>query len=212
MKSSIFAILAVPYLFVGCAAPTETASRPKPGTGISEYRELTRDAHRSVGATVVSINALMQPQADATKATAALADFDRAMENLELTSYKTRSRAEAILVRGDAYFEEWKEQLNKNDRAGQSESENYRRLHAHLVQIRERSGDVRAEFRPFMAKLRGVRAGMGKTTDGQKDASLIAGLNELSSSGKRVLAALESVSKALDDAETELRRSRTSKP
>jgi small-conductance mechanosensitive channel len=210
MKSLMFGTLAVILLFAGCASPRETGSRPKPGTGISEYRELTRDAHRSVAAVVASVNAMAQPQPDTAKPHPALAEFDRAMENLELTSYKTRSRAEAILVRGDAYFEEWKEQLNKNQKTTSAESDDYARLHAHFNRIRERSSDVRTEFRPFMARLREFRAAIGKAGDGRRQNPPVAELNELSSHGKRVIDALDAVSKALDDAESEIRRNPTS--
>jgi hypothetical protein len=41
-----------------------------------------------------------------------LTGFDKALHQLELTSVRTRARAEAIIARGETYFDEWKEQLS----------------------------------------------------------------------------------------------------
>ena len=190
----------------GCSSPSGSDAAPKPGSGIAEYRQVTGEAHRSVTAVVGALAAL--PGSSTPPSTRpALARFDNALHELELTSVRTRARAEAIMARGQAYFDEWKEHLAgvTNPAAAQSGMERHARLFGHFGRVRERSGEVREEFRPFMANLRQFRAGLDRAPkpaeselSGQKIDGLIA-------SGRRVLGTLESVSTALDEAETELR-------
>ena len=200
-------ILALGLLLAGCAGPSGTSSQPKPGTGITEYRQVAREAHRSVAATVESLEALALPHAGNSKPHPDLARFDRALHDLELTSVKTRARAEAIIARGEAYFDEWKGNLSAttNQSAARAESQRYTRLLEHFARVRERSGEVRTEFRPFMMKLREFRATLDTAPDtlGRESSRVTIGL--VTASGRRVLEALSAVTKSLDDAEVELR-------
>jgi hypothetical protein len=188
--------------------------QPKPGSGIAEYRQIAREAHRSVAATVESLEALARPSADDSKPHPELARFDRALHDLELTSVKTRARAEAIIARGEAYFDEWKENLSAttNQSVMRAESQRYTRLLDHFARVRERSGEVRTEFRPFMMKLREFRATLDKPpgTAGRESSRVTIGL--ITASGRRVLEALNAVTKSLDEAEVELRASLATKP
>lgn len=204
---SEFALLiAFGWLVGGCASSSGGSSEPKPGSGITEYRKVAREAHRSVAAVVDSLAAL--PRSSAPPSTRpALAGFDRALGQLELTSVKARARAEAIIARGQSYFDEWKGNIAgvTNQVAAQAETERYARLFDHFGRVRQRSGDVREEFRPFMAKLREFRARLDKLPE-SADAGLYGKeLDDLIASGRRVLKTLESVSFALDEAEAELR-------
>ena len=207
ISSRLVLLLALTSFAAGCAAPSGDSSTPKPGSGIVEYRHMVREARRSVAATVKSMEALAQPNAQTSTPHPALAGFDQAHHQLELTSVRTRARAEAIIARGQAYFEEWKDHLAgvTNQTAAQTGMESYTRLFEHFGRVRERSGEVREEFRPFMAKLREFRARLdhpAKPADGESSWKEIDGLI---ASGRRVLQSLESVSTALDEAEAELR-------
>jgi hypothetical protein len=203
--SLLILLLAFGWLAGGCAAPSGSSAAPKPGSGIAEYRQVVREAHRSVAATVKSLEALAQPSAQSSAPHPALPGFDRALHQLELTSVRTRARAEAIIARGQSYFDEWKENLsaNTNQANARAGTERHTRLYEHFGRVRERSGKVREEFRPFMAKLREFRARFGhpKPAEGESSGREIDGLI---TSGRRVLQSLESVSTALDAAEAEL--------
>ena len=183
----------------GCVSTPGTTAQPKPGTGIAEYRKLTRDAHQAITATLKPLQALARP-ADRTPHPD-LATFDRALEKLEITSFRTRSRAEAIIARGQAYFDEWKAQFV----GARVETERYARLLEHFRRIQERSGEVRTEFRPFMAKLREFRAGFDRSSIPTNQEQSRTAIDALVASGQRVLESLNVVSKSLDDAEMELR-------
>ena len=166
-----------------------------------------------MAATLESLEALARPHTGNSKPHPGLARFDRALHDLELTSARTRARAEAILARGQAYFDEWKENLSAttNQSAARAETERYARLREHFDRVRERSGEVRTEFRPFMTKLREFRATLDKSPDPLASESSRSSIDALTVSGRRVLDTLKAVSKALDDAEIELRASLASK-
>jgi small-conductance mechanosensitive channel len=198
-------LLGAGWLVAGCAGPSAVSSAPQPGKGIAAYRQVTQEAHRSVAATVKALEALAQPNTRTT-VYPGLSGFDRAFNDLELTSVKARARAEAIIARGQAYFDEWKERLAgaTNQPATQAETERYARLFAQFEHVRQKSGDVRAEFRPFMAKLREFRARLDRFPNPATDPSPLQDRDELIASGRRVLQTLEAVSTALDEAEKEL--------
>ena len=184
-------------LVAGCASPSGTSSMPKPGKGIAEYREVTRLAQRAVANAVDSLEALRSGPHSSE-----LARFDRAAEQLELTSIKARARADAIIARGQNYFDEWKEQLGTTNRT--AAQANYNRLYDHFTRVRQRSSEVREEFRPFMAKLRHFRAQLDRPANPPSSESGRTEIDALKASGQRVLKTLEAVSTALNDAETEL--------
>ena len=142
-----------------------------------------------------------------------MAVFDRALAQLEITSVKARARAEAIIARGQSYFDEWKGNIAgiTNQAAAQAETQRYARLFDHFGRVRQRSGDVREEFRPFMAKLREFRARLDKPPESADAALFGKELDDLTASGRRVLKTLESVSVALDEAEVELRATLSAK-
>jgi hypothetical protein len=191
------------WLAGGCASSSGDSSAPKPGSGIAEYRAVARDAHRAVDATVKSLEALARPNPKTSSPHPALPGFDRALHELELGSIKARARAEAIIARGQAYFDEWKGNLAgiTNQTAARTEAKHYDQLHEHFERVRQRSGAVREEFRPFMAKLREFRARLDKPGGEWPRQDL----DGVTASGRRVLETLDSISSALNEAETALR-------
>ena len=217
----IVSSLALAWLVSGCASPSGDSSAPKPGSGIAEYRVVTRGAHRAVADIVQSLEALAQPRGTTLAATQVasphpgLREFDRAFHQLELTSVKTRARAEAIIARGQSYFDEWREHLAgvTNQTTAPAESQQFSRLFEHFQRVRQRSGEVREEFRPFMAKLREFRARLDQPSESASGGSKLSTLNsqlstDLIAGGRRVLEKLETVSSALDEAEAELQATR----
>jgi len=207
------------FFAAGCAGPSGSPSAPKPGSGIIEYRQVARQAHEAVSGAVVSLEALKPNSAPGSSE---LARFDRAFDELEFTSVKCRARAEAIIARGQSYFDEWKEHLagvtNKPSTHAPEISRltdsEYNRLYDHFTRVRQRSGEVREQFRPFMANLRQYRAHLDRKVGRPVPSAPPheADLTSLAASGRRVLKTLDSVLAALDDAETELRATLAAKP
>jgi small-conductance mechanosensitive channel len=201
--------LGLGWFGAGCASSSNSSTAPKPGRGIAEYREVVGVARQAVAATVTSLEALAQPSPQPQHP--ALPGFDEAFYRLELTSVKARSRAEAIIARGQAYFDEWKANLSlaTNSATTQAESERYARWHEHFERVRQRSGEVREEFRPFMAKLREFRARLDQPGAAAASDASRKELDGLIASGRRVLQTLDGVSTALNDAQAEVSATRT---
>ncbi len=206
LATVVVSALALVWLASSCASPSGDSSAPKPGSGIAEYRVLTRNAHRAVAETVRSLEALAQSHSQTSSAHPALPGFDRAFHQLELTSVKTRARAEAIIARGEAYFDEWRGHLAgmTNQATARAESQQYDRLFEQFQRVRQRSGEVREEFRPFMARLRESRARLDQPPGSAGGGLTKNDLDGLIAGGRRVLEKLETVASALDDAEAEL--------
>src|SRR5262245_5861282 len=123
------------WLAGGCVSSSRSSSAPKPGKGIAEYREVVRDAHRSVAAVVDLLEALSRSITPSSAPTPqGLARFDRAFHELELTSIKARAKAEAIIARGQTYFDEWKGNLSgiTNRATALAETERYERVSEHF--------------------------------------------------------------------------------
>ncbi len=199
------------WLVWGCASSSTKTAQPKPGRGIAEYREVVNEARGSVAGVVEALETLSRsltnsfvPRPSSTPP--AFPRFDKALHELEVTSVRTRARAEAIIARGETYFEEWKEQLSgtTNRAAAQAEGERYARMREHFERVRQSSVEVRTHFRPFMSRLREVRARLD-----QPDRSTFEerqkGVHGLIADGKQVLQSLDSVSAALNAAESALR-------
>jgi hypothetical protein len=196
-----FALLALGSFVGGCASPSGDSSAPKPGRGIAEYRALVREAQSNLTAMVEGLQAFDR----SSTITPSLAGFDRALHHLEVTSVKTRARADAIMARGQAYFDEWKEHLAAitNQAAGRTELERYTRLFDSFERVRQQSGDVRDEFRPFMAKLRDFRAQLDHTPP-PSASELREEREELKASGRGVLKGLDAIAITLDEAQSAL--------
>lgn len=156
---------------------------------------------RQRGGVVNALDVMAQSPAPASK----LSGFDCAFHQLEVSSVTTRTRAEAIIARGQAYFDEWKEHLAgvTNQAAARAGEESYVRMHEHFERVRGCSMELRGEFRPFMTKLREFRARLDQPASAGRELSRPE-LEQLASDGRRVLARLDAVSSALDEAQTAL--------
>jgi len=118
----------------------------------------------------------------------------------------SRARAEAIMARGQAYFDEWKEHLSgvTNQAAARAGEERYVRMHEQFERVRECSKEVREEFRPFMAQLREFRARLDQPAS-VGGALSRPELEQLGAQGRGVLVRLDAVALALDEAQTALK-------
>lgn len=206
------AVGAAAWLAVGCAAPSSSGAAPRPGRGLIEYQDLTREAHRRVTDVVNALAALPSPiPASSNTPPAAigqsLARLDRAQHKLELASMRTRARAEAILARGQAYFDEWSGQLAgvADPAAARAGREHHARLLAHFERIRDLSGRVRSEFQAFMKDLREFRARLDRIDRPGASAVEPAGLL---AAGRRVLQSLDAITTALGAAEIDVQAGR----
>jgi hypothetical protein len=208
---TVIVALALALVNPACQSPPATSAPPASphptGQGIREYRDTARLARTAVEDTIHSLKNLSHPHARGHGDHPALEDFDASLLRLEITSLKTRARAEAILARGRDYFEEWHQHLNglTNAAAAHAGEKRYGRMHDHFVRIEEASAGVKTAFRPYLDQLRELRARFDRRPGLAPGATHPQELQEAIQSGRRVLQALDAVEAALHGAHGELR-------
>jgi len=146
-------------LLVSCAAKSNSYSGPAPREDLAEYRQIASEARKLVQATLASLDRTV---AQAPCPPRVFKAFSKDVQRLEVDSFKIRARAQAIRARGEAYFEQWQEQLRsvKDPVARQLAEQRRDRLQERFTQIRLDSQQTREAFQPFMAGLRHLRNGL----------------------------------------------------
>jgi hypothetical protein len=149
---------AMAAVLIGCASTEAARKPPTPRADFIEYRQIVVQAMGQVDATMraldeISAQAHRDPRA-------AYAAFAKAVHRLEVDSMKVRARAQAMRVRGDAYFEHWETYLAtvKNGEVRQLAVEHRPELKQSFEQAHLASQQVREVFRPFLSDLQKLRA------------------------------------------------------
>jgi len=148
-------------LAAGCATSGTGANTARPGDGLREYQRLVTDLRQDVNLTTQAVEAL----AAATQQNSGVSfeRFDKALQRLEVVSIKARSRVDAMEQRGEAYFEEWTEEISgtTDEAARHAARKRLAELHGHFVAILKDTGLVRQAFRPFLEATRRLRTALG---------------------------------------------------
>ena len=159
-------IVLLPILVVtGCATSGSGSRPPKRGEGLREYQQLVSGLLKAVTASRQSLETLSTTTLG--NAAATYARFDSSLQRLEVVSIKARARAEAMEQRGEAYFEEWAEEISGSDAEAsrRTAKERFAELHQHFEAILKDSHQVRQEFRPFLDGVRRLRTSLGPKPD-----------------------------------------------
>ncbi len=140
----------------GCAHRPDDAPRPK--NGIAEYGELTV---QSLEAMEAAMELLARVGSEKEKVPPEMTEaFNDCVDRLKIQSMQVWGRAQAIRTRGDAYFENWNENLALvkdpvvKELAGRHRVE----LQESFGRVKTGSQETREAFQPFMAGLRKLRA------------------------------------------------------
>jgi hypothetical protein len=157
-KLSVAALALFVFLISGCATSESGSRPPRPGARLAEYRQLVVDLRKAALASRQSAEALTS--APESKSAAAHARFDEAVQRLEVVSMRVRARADAMEKRGEAYFDEWAEEIKSE--AGDAAKERFAELRQHFDEILKGSRQVRQAFRQFLDGLRGVTSSLGQ--------------------------------------------------
>ena len=184
----------------GCAT-SESGVQPRPGDGLREYKTLVLELRKDVGLTRQALEALAV--ATQQNAAGAYARFDDSLQRLEVVSIKARARADAMEKRGEAYFEEWAEEMSDSteETARRAPKERFAALHRHFEAILKDSGQVRQQFRPFLERSRRLRTLLGQkpTADAIAQAKPIC--VQVAADGQQAEAAMDQLLNTLQAAE-----------
>ncbi|MGD0614786.1 MAG: hypothetical protein ABSA69_04995 [Verrucomicrobiota bacterium] len=147
-------------LLVGGCATHGAGSRTDSRDNIAEYRQIT---FRSQHAFERASTALDQVAACGKTCPPPVVEaYKNEVEDLEVDSVEIRARAQAILTRGDAYFENWLQNVAqmKTARARALAEERHPLMLESFNKIKAKSAQTRDAFRPFLSGLRKVRSAL----------------------------------------------------
>jgi hypothetical protein len=146
-------VLAMSFL-VGCATHGGKNAATRPGSGVAEYTQITKEAQKAVSAALDSLNKLAAHTNDCPPNVRASLAHD--LERLQVDSLRIRSRAQAIQARGDAYFADWSESIKQipDPKVREIAERNHPQLEQSFSKIKASSQQAGAAFKPFLSGVR----------------------------------------------------------
>jgi hypothetical protein len=182
----------------GCASKDANLKPFKPGSGIAEYRAIVETAARALQG---ALSALDQVAAQSNRCSPdALRALDRSVQQLQVESLQVRARAQAILARGDAYFENWEDTLKRVKDPGVRAriEKNHAPLQRRFEAIKNSSTQFRSTFKPFFSDLRELRNSLESDPANLSKPAGQDLLARTSAQGKQLLPQLSIITRELD--------------
>jgi len=138
----------------GCASKDSASIVPQPKNGIAEYQDIVAASQKSLGGALRSLDKVSaQPENCPPKVRTA---FAQKVQGLQVESVRVRARSQALLARGEKYFEHWHDNLSrmKDPRVKELARQHRPELQEHFAKLKELSQETGKTFRPFLANLR----------------------------------------------------------
>jgi hypothetical protein len=147
------------------ATRQQTSDVPPSSNDIAEYQRLVDNSQLAVRQALDALDQVSPAIAGCSPAM--LAKFSKEVHRLEIEAIPVRARAQAVLDRGDAYFENWKENLAQVEDAQVRElvDQHHLELQQRFSTVKRLSQQSRDSFRLFLSGLRGVRNTLEKDLD-----------------------------------------------
>ena len=144
-------------VLAGCASRQNEQGSFRPGGGIAEYREITDKATHAIERALASLDTVAGQSNGCSPE--ALKALSADVQYLQVESVQTRARAQAIIARGDGYFERFHETLATVEDPKQAALIQKQRpqLEEKFRELKRSSQEVQAVFKPFLDRLRGLR-------------------------------------------------------
>lgn len=151
-------LLIVPVILAtlwGCASPTGVQRLDTTNASISDIASQLDQGGERLDAVLAAMDALDTHQ-DLDRA---FRDFQRAVSNLEQTAERVRSRRIALESRASQHASSWRtESAQLTSQSAQEISEQRRQeFEQSVATVTARLADVRAEYDPFVSKLRDLQ-------------------------------------------------------
>lgn len=145
----------------GCGTRPDGAA-PQARNGIAEYQEIAAESLVALDRALRELDSLGTQSQRCPPGV--LAAFSDEVQRLQVGSLRVRAHAQAILARGDAYFENWHENLTQiRDPEVRALASRHRgELQASFDRIKQSSLQTREAFQPFLAGLRKLRVELEK--------------------------------------------------
>jgi hypothetical protein len=193
------------FLFASCASHQSNNEPPQPGSGVAEYKQLTKEALAGLQVALDSLNKVVaQPNPCPPKVMAAFSD---AVHRLQVDSLRIRARAQAIQTRGDAYFADWSASLAqiKNVQVRQAAERHRPELQQSFNNIKAASQQAGSAFKPFLHGLRMLHVQLEKQSGLTQDDATRDLIHTTRENGAEVVRQLAAVQEELDNISRMLR-------
>jgi hypothetical protein len=198
-----FLALSIACLVASCATKqsettTSDATPAEPGSGIVEYRQLTKESLVALHVVLDSLNKFeAQPNPCPPKVIETFADH---VNRLQVDSLRIRARAQVIQARGDAYFASWSESLARIKKPEvRAAAEHFRpEFEQSFSRIKLASKEAGSEFNPFLHGLRMLRIDLEKDPDCMKENAAKELVRTTREHGKEVIRQLNAVNTELE--------------
>jgi hypothetical protein len=145
-------------LLLSSCSTTQTRTASRPGSGLAEYLDLVHRSRQAVESALSSLDSLRaETGSNPKKVTAAFSDE---VDRLEVASLRVRARAQAMQARGDAYFENWQQNMASiADPKIRTAAEQHRsELQQSFASMKFTSLQTRDSFQQFLTGLRKLRS------------------------------------------------------
>jgi hypothetical protein len=192
------AILTALALGAGCASKNSKQPPSRPREGIAEYRQLTAEAEHAMQAALAALAKVSAQSIPCPPEV--LTAFSNEVCRVQVDSLRVRARSQAMLARGDAYFESWEENLARIDDPAVRTlaKQQHQALHDGFLKVKMWSREAHEAFQPFLAGLRRVRNALEKDPASLSAESTRANIASARTSGKEVEGSLDNIRRELD--------------
>lgn len=136
-----------------------------------------------------------------------VASYKKAVADLEVISVQARAKSQAVIARGDAYFEDWEDHVEKVQslRAQALMEERRPQLQETFNRLKDACAQTHGVFQPFLTGLREVRTVLENNPDSistEPNQNLI---HNTQLHGRDVALCVDAVRKNLDDLVSQVR-------
>jgi len=141
------------WLVTGCKT-SGYQQADKTGQGIASFREEILNGKKAIDETVTALDAVAASAA--TDPRQAFEKYSKSVANLESTAAKIRKRADGMRAQGQAYFDQWEQQLAqvKNPEIQQLAAQRKQKLKETFDNIKNVAEPLKAQFDPWMSDLK----------------------------------------------------------
>lgn len=168
--------LVIALVVGGCAGKQSksTSTEPPPadpGSGIAEYRQLTKEALAALRGTLNSLDSVITRSNPCPPKL--ITAFSEKVQRLQVDSLRIRARGQAIQARGDAYFADWSQSIARiKDAKVRAAAEHFRpQLEQSFKNIKAASQQAGGEFSPFLHGVRMLRLEFEKHSGFSREAA-----------------------------------------
>ncbi len=152
---SAVVLAALVVCFTGCASSTGAQRLDTTNASISDIGSQLDQGAARLDTLLASMDALDS----AENLDRAFRDFERAVNNLEQTAERVRSRRIALEARAADHVAQWRVESAQlsSDSAQEISAQRRQEFEKSVATVSAKLGDLRAEYDPFVSKLRDLR-------------------------------------------------------